>query len=515
MLSRRDLIKLGALAAPAIITSRTRAATAFLWSENDPSSPASVPFQINLPIPPVLQKVNPDTLPGVQRFSDATDYYSITMRQAPKQVFQSGPPTNIWGYNGIWPGPTIVAQRNRRVVVRQTNHLNVSNTAVVHLHGGHTPSISDGGAFTSQFVLPGRRKDYVYPNNAIGGATLWYHDHFTDFSGRNDFMGLAGFYLLKDEFETNLEAQGVLPRDAFDISLVLQDRRFNANNQLDYNPFDHDGVLGDKFMVNGAIQPKLRVANRRYRFRVLNGSNARYYNLSVQTGNHRQIPFTIIASDQGLLPRPVETTNITMAPAERYEVIVDFSQFSLGSQLFLNNCLEQKNGRGPDQINPDACVPLVRFDVDVDSPESNPKPIPDPLRTDIPILLEKDAVRTREWEFNRSDGAWQVNGKFYDENRVDARPVLNTTEIWRFKNGGGGWFHPIHTHDEAFRILDRDGSPPPTYEAGLKDVVNLNPGEEVRVILQFRDYLGKYVMHCHNIEHEDMRMMVRFDVVAR
>ena len=225
---------------------------------------------------------------------------------------------------------------------------------------------------------------------------------------------------------------------------------------------------------------------------------------------------TVIGSDQGLLARPVPVTSLTMAPAERYEVVIDFSAVPLHSQVYLMNCLPQTSGRGPESFDPKACFPLMRFDVEIDAPETNPQPIPNLLRTDFPVTRVQDAVVTRHWEFQRSDGAWQINGKFYDENRVDAKPVLGTTEIWVLKNGGGGWFHPIHIHDEYFRVLDRNGRPPLPQEAGLKDTVVLNPTDEVRVLLKWTgaNNLGKYVMHCHNVEHEDMRMMVRFDVVA-
>jgi len=496
--TRRNLLRLALLGGPALYLS-SRLAPASWARDSSPSSPPAVPFQSTLPRPLVLNPVSPDILPGVPRFSDPTDYYLVTQRQAPVAIFPSGPATTVWGYQGLYPGPTIVAQRNRRVVVRQVNLLNVPNTAVTHLHGGHTPPDSDGAAFTEDEIPLGGFRDYVYPNDNPVACTLFYHDHFLDFTGRNVAMGLAGAYLIQDEFEHELVARGALPGPDYDYPLLLQDRLFTADNQLFYSPF------------NGAIQPRLKVANRRYRFRIVNGSNARYYGLALSSGE----PLTVIGGDQGLLPQAVQVQSLVIAPAERYEVVIDFSRLPVPSQLVLNNCLPQDNGRGPDAYDPDKCVPLLRFDVEIDHPEISPQPIPDPLRDDLPVALEEDAVTTRHWEFNRSDGAWQVNGQFYDENRVDARPVLGTTEVWVLQNGSGGWFHPIHIHDEHFHILDRNGDPPLPQETGLKDTVNLNPNDEVRVLIKWtgENNVGKYVMHCHNTEHEDMRMMVRFDVV--
>jgi spore coat protein A len=510
MLTRRELVKRVLFAAP--VLSLSPKLSTELWADNNlPPSPPFVPFQTELPRPSVIQPVNPATFPGPPPpILPNTDYFLVSQEKADVSIFPTGPRTTVWTYNGSYPGPTFVVQKDRQILVRQINNLNEPNTSTTHLHGAHTPSISDGGAFTSQIVAPGHFKDYVYPNDDTFGHTLFYHDHFLDFTGRNLYMGLAGFYLLQDQFEHDLVSAGKLPGPDFDIGLALQDRLFDANNQLVYNTFDHDGFIGDRFLVNGAIQPKLTVANRRYRFRLLNGANARFYGLALSTGDS----FTIIGSDQALLRHPVTVNKLVMGMAERYEIIVDFSRY-LGKSLFLLNALPQNNGRGPNSFDLSAAVPILRFDVAINDPEVNPQAIPDPLRTDLVLPQLKDVVKTRTFEFNRSQGAWQVNGKFYDEDRIDASPRLNTTERWNFKNGGGGWFHPIHTHDQGFRILLRNGRTPPPWEQGLKDTVALAGGDEADVLIHFEgaNNLGKYNIHCHNTEHEDMRMMVRFDVV--
>jgi spore coat protein A, manganese oxidase len=510
MLSRRDLVKLGLLGLPALYKPRFASE---LWADtNLASSPTFVPFQTELPIPNVIKPVDPATFPGPPPAQlSNTDYFLVSQQKVDIEIFPTGPRTVMWTYNGSYPGPTFIVEKNRQILVRQINNLNEANTSTTHLHGSHSLSDSDGGAFTSQIVAPGSFKDYVYANDDTFGHTLFYHDHFLDFTGRNLYMGLAGFYLQQDHFEHDLVAQGKLPGPAFDIGLLFQDRQFDADNQLVYNTFDHDGFLGDRFLVNGAIQPKFTVANRRYRFRLLNGSNARFYGFALSTGDS----FTIIASEQSLLLHPVKVNKLIMGMAERYEIIVDFSKYPLGTKLFLLNAEQQTNGRGPDGFDFRSAVPILRFDVDINNPEANPVPIPDPLRTDLVVPRLKDVVKTRTFEFERSDGAWQVNGRFYDENRVDANPRLNTTERWIFKNGGGGWFHPIHTHDQGFHILLRNGRTPPPQEQGLKDVVALAGGDQADVLIHFEgaNNLGKYNIHCHNTEHEDMRMMVRFDVV--
>lgn len=222
------------------------------------------------------------------------------------------------------------------------------------------------------------------------------------------------------------------------------------------------------------------MANRRYRFRVLNGANARFYGLALSTGD----TFTIIASEQALSPHPVVVNKLIMGMAERYEIVVDFSKYPLGTSLFLLNAEQQSNGRGPDGFDLRAAVPILRFDVDINDPKLNPVAIPDPLRTDLVLPQARDVFKTRAFEFERRDGAWQVNGRFYDENRVDANPGLNTTERWIFKNGGGLWFHPIHTHDQEFNIVKHNGRTPPEQEQGLKDVVALAGGDRVETLIQ-------------------------------
>ncbi|HLB89946.1 MAG TPA: multicopper oxidase family protein [Terriglobales bacterium] len=514
------MIKLGLLSVPALrYGGSVREANWIPEAGNgDFPSPSSVPFQDPLPIPPVLTpSATPPT--GAPTFTDATEYYQIEMKEGELSIFHVGPPTRIWGYNGLCPGPTIVAQRDRRTVVRFTNHLPGNNNAVIHHHGGHTPPSSDG--FPNSHIKPGQYQDYVYPNDGLVAAPLWYHDHTMDLTGRNVYMGLAGVYLLQDEFEKSLP----LPKGEFDVPLLIQDRRFNADNSLSYNPFQFDGVLGDRFLVNGAIQPFFQVANRKYRFRFYNGSNARLYEFFLSRDPSRADlspgQFVQIGSDQGLLPRPVTRSSFRIAMAERIDVVIDFSAYQPGTEVFLLNCLQQTEGTGPDGVNPHACTPIMRFDV-VNGPLDDSS-IPDPLILQNPnfhVIHPQEAVITRQFVFDGSP--WVINDALFDPDQVshdlNGRPVtpkLNTVEIWRLINDGGGWVHPIHIHDEPFMILDRNGRKPSPWEAGLKDTVLLGPDDQVRVMIKFRgeNNVGRYVFHCHNMEHEDMRMMAAFEVV--
>jgi FtsP/CotA-like multicopper oxidase with cupredoxin domain len=540
VLNRRDLIKLGLYGGTAGMLHLTRLDSGVLaWALDEVKGNsgsqsqalgALKPFTQALPLPHVIRPVNPSQLPGVKIIPGAT-YYEVRMRQGTAQLLP-GAATVIWRYQDprhkrldseTYLGPTFEARIGETTVVRQHNDLLVNT--IVHHHGGHTPGVSDGSALASQRVHPGRFKDYIYPNDDDICATHWYHDHDLDFTGHNIFMGLQGCFFLHDAVEHQLNLPGS-PRDPappgempFDLPIVIQDRAFDFNNQLAYNPFGHDGFVGDHFLVNGAIQPSVRVANRKYRLRFVNGSNARFYQPSLSNG----MPFHMIGSDGGLLSAATDVKSFLIGPGERYEAIVDFSKLTPGpnTHVYLNNCLAQTNGRGPDGLSnhctnahpgPDGVGSLLRFDVAFSAPDPSTFRPGQTLRTDLPIFGSPDV--TREWLFERSQGAWQINGKFYDPNRIDAHVKLNTTEVWVLRNGGGGWFHPVHIHRNQFRILDRNGQAPGPLEQGLKDVFVLGAGDTVSVITFYNGntQIGDYVMHCHNVEHEDMRMMSRWHV---
>jgi len=488
-LSRREALKLGLLGAgatalPATVLFRSLGHGA----EAAPvASPSVVRFSRPLAIPPVLAPT---------QSTGTTDFYRIVQRPADVQILP-GLTTRIWGYNGITPGPTIVAHQGRSAVVTQVNHLGIETTT--HLHGADVAPQFDGPPL--RLVEPGERFIHQY-TNVQPAATLWYHDHAHMHTGRNVYMGLAGFYLLGDATDDALP----LPKGQFDIPLAIQDRLFNADGSLFYSEtVAHQGVFGDTIIVNGVPFPFLQVARRKYRFRVLNGSNARNYRLKLSTGD----PFKVVSTESGFLAHPVDVPEILLQPAERYSFVIDFASYPIGTQVILQNVFTP-NAFG-DPFDPAKVNQIMRFDVTANA--SDPSSVPADLAP-LPVLNEADAVATRDWHFNvMADGRWAINGLRFDASRFDAQPTLGTVEIWRFINPSSAWVHPIHPHLVHFLILDRNGAPPQPYERGPKDTVALGPGETVRVIMRFEHFRGPFVFHCHNLEHEDHEMMTQYKVV--
>ena len=446
------------------------------------------PFTQALYIPPVLTTTS---------MTSTTDYYDLSLREADVEIIP-GKLTRILGFNGLTPGPTIRARVGRQVVMSHSNGLpaitlgGAPGDVAIHLHGGHVPSSEDG--FPTDTVPPGTTRSYTYPNNQLP-ATLWYHDHLMDFTGPHVWLGMAGFYILTDDHEESLG----LPSGAYEIPLAIQDRNFDANGKLVYTG-NRFGETGNTILVNGTIQPYFKVAAHKYRFRVLNGSNARKYRITLSNGQ----PFQVLGMEGGLLPAPVTVTSLVLVLAERADIVVDFSLLPVGGSVVLQNSL----GSG-------STADIMRFDVD--RVETDTSQIPPSLRP-LEKLSESQAVLTRVFTFSggmmgmMGGSPWVINGKPFDPDRVDADPKLGTVEIWEFRNISM-MDHPAHLHQTMFQILDINGYPPPTTHSGWKDTVNVPPMGTVRIIMRFADYAGRYVLHCHVLEHEDNAMMARFDVV--
>ena len=327
-LTRRDLLKLGigvvgAAAFGDVV--RPRAARA---GGPPPTPIAFTPFTRELP---TLGNGGMAILkPGATFTTDCTfasgkqpNKYLVHMRKAPAEIIP-GVQTEIFGYEGQYPGPVLVGHMGTPDVLRFVNDLDVETS--IHEHGGHNPSTSDGLPMADLLIFPGQFRDYCYPIEPTGSldgdpdpndnpSTTWYHDHATDITGPNVYHGLAGLAPTTDALEDGLIAAGKLPPvgSTFDVPLVLQDRRFNADGSLFYNPFDHDGFLGDVFVVNGKAQPVFHVQRRKYRFRILNGSNARMYLIRLSNG----APFLQIGADTWLLPFPIRRDRIFLSMAER------------------------------------------------------------------------------------------------------------------------------------------------------------------------------------------------------
>jgi len=517
-ITRRRFLKLGAMAGAGLVlplgtlavpVARMAASTAM-------RSPGVEPFRVPMPMLPVLEPVRTD---------GGADYYEIVQR-ATKQEILPGLKTEVWGYEGIFPGPTVEARSGRNVVIRQWNELPVP--VATHLHGGKTPPESDG--YPTDLILPkgyGRGssahtghgsmgghshflKDYRYPN-AQRAATLWYHDHRMDFTGPQVYKGLAGLYLLRDDVEDSLP----LPAGEKEVPLVIADRTFREDGSFYYPSIDpslseepgvlasatntvYSGVFGDTILVNGAPWPVLEVSNTKYRFRVLNASNARAYELALDPPLPEGKPFVQVGSDAGLLEAPISHDTILASPGERFDVVVDFSRYQVGTEVTLRNL------RGEGRTSH-----IMRFVVA--RREKEESVVPDALALVEERPNPDDAEVTRRFQFIAGvfGGMSTINGKVFDPDRIDARPRFGSTEIWEIS---GDPAHPIHLHLVHFRVLSRDGGPPGPYDAGWKDTLYLEGGT-VRVVARFDGYRGKYVFHCHNLEHEDMMMMANFEVV--
>ncbi len=495
------VVALGGLSSAAAL-SRRPASTGAVLRSAVPLPPA---FQVPLPIPLVLS--------GAQ--------IEIVQREVTAEVLP-GVPTRLWTYGGTFPGPTIESRRGHAVTVAHRNELPVPT--VVHLHGGRTPADSDG--YPTDLVLPAGwghmghgmhdpravtsevTRSYTFPLDQRA-TMLWYHDHRMDFTAPAIWRGLAGMHLVRDDVEASLG----LPSGERELPLMIADRAFAADGSLAYPSIDPTlqmqhgvqepyiaGVLGDVVLVNGAPWPMHEVDGARYRLRILNASNARHYDLEAVLDDGRRLDLVQIGADQGLLRAPVVHRNLPIAPAERYDVILDFGKVPLGSRVRIVNRVG--SGRTRD---------VMAFNV-VRKAADNSR-IPDVLSHDLPQWERSEAVRVRDFSFRAGrmgDGhGWLIGGQPFAPDRTDVTTRLGDVEIWRLV---ADVHHPVHLHLVGFRVLSRGGRAPLPHDAGLKDTVSLRPGESAEIITRFDGYRGRYLFHCHNAEHEDMGMMANLEI---
>jgi spore coat protein A len=486
------------------------------WGKADPVfaqfSPQIRRFERPFQIPPLLSPIRSDA---------KTDYYEITVAKASIEIIP-GLQTQIWGYNGLTPGPTIRQQGGRRdaggkdSVVRFINKLGQDDRGQdiplsTHLHGMASLPHYDG--YAEDLIPVDYFKDYIYPNDRA--ATLWYHDHSLDRTSYNVYRGLAGMYIVEDEYERNLP----LPQGEYDLPLILQDKQLAVDGQLIFNDNNQRNLYGDIILVNGVPWPRLEVANRKYRFRILNASASRNYNLILsrqlesQTKGDRLI---VIGTDAGLMASPVvlqsPTQTLPVVMAERYDVLIDFSEYPLGTQIYLRNL--GFTGSIDSSIRSQT---IMRFEVTKQTTDDSQ--IPNFLREVKPIPIPANVTR-RVFRFERNSNRWKINNKIWDRNRVDANPRPGDVEIWDLVNPGSGWVHPVHIHLLDFQILSRNGQPPRPHERGWKDVFSVGEFETVRVVGKFgrreedgsNPFMGKFMMHCHNLVHEDHAMMTQFEI---
>ncbi len=500
-LTRREILKLGIAGSAALALPLQRVVSgatppAGRIAESRLPKPFTVPFAT----PPVLTPVRTDA---------TTDYYTLTQQESTVQILP-GIDTRIWGYNGITPGPTIDVQQGRRVVVRNANALPPTQPTSglpawtsTHLHGSASLPQHDG--YADDITMPGQWKDYVYPNFQ-NARTLWYHDHGVHHTSDNVFRGLAAIYRLHDPMELSLP----IPQGPYDVPLIIQDTMFAADGTLLFDNDFESSVMGDVILVNGRPWPVMRVERRKYRFRILVASVSRSYRLALDSGD----PLTVIATDGGLMPVPQPVTQLRAGMAERYEVVIDFAKYPIGRRVVLRN-LRQKNNI--DYPNTDK---VMAFDVVAPASTTANNTIPSSLDPNNPVMLldPSQAVAQRTMRLRRKNEHWTINGEVWQDvidsgyRKTFANPGLNDVEIWTIQNLSGGWFHPLHIHLIDFKILDRNGQPPMPHERGPKDVVYVGEDETVRVIARFGPQRGRYMVHCHNLVHEDHDMMTQFEV---
>lgn len=475
--------------------------------------------------------------------------------------FFPGIKTPVFAYKGkagtdsetaaTFPGPTMLARNGEPTVLRNTNKTSVETS--IHLHGDHGPAHSDG--YPDFYVLQDKTRDYYYPNigprlNATIDdpfptepgpfdvshlpTTMWYHDHAMDITGFTVNRGLAGFFLCEDDLEIQHQQNGFLPKlyGNFDHVVALKDFQFNSDGTLQYDLLDHNGHIGDVKTANGKAQPFMDVYRKKYRFRILNACNARYLHLRLNSskGKNQQdgMPFLMVGKDTWEIDTATELESFTISPGERFDVIIDFSQLPEDvDTYYLQNIMHQTDGRKPKGIRPDkehaAWMQFRLLDGDplgpqeIEGVENGEYSVQagDTVREFV-SYEDEEVSATRVFEFSRKNGAWVVNSKYFSPRRTDAVPLLNSLERWIFKNGGGGWWHPIHAHLEGVQVQSIDGKQKddpdfPVQYRWNTDLVNLEGGDEAVCLMKFRTFRGPFVCHCHIIEHEDMRMMFNFD----
>lgn len=521
-LTRAEMLKLGLLGGAALLLPFERTARTKLAINNRiPESRLPKPFTVPFGVPPVLSPVRSDA---------TTDYYNITMKQAKAQILPGFGPTTVYGYNGVTPGPTIQVMQGRKTVVRQINALpdvsfaNYRTWTSVHLHGSDSLPQYDG--YASDVTYPGEFKDYHYPNNQPA-RTLWYHDHGVHHTAENAYMGLAAQYHLHDDLELSLPIPKGYWRDTnpsqptgrgqpgkYDAPLIIQDKIFAQNGDFIFDDQGHSSIYGDVLLVNGRPWPVMKVERRKYRFRVLDASVSRSYRLALSTGD----PFTVIATDGGLMPAPQQTTQLRVGQAERYEIVIDFARYRVGQQIVLRNL------SNPNNQDFASTRRIMRFDVVSEATDTANNEIPAALNpgTGEPYnpmqIPESASTGSRKLEVVRKNGQWTVNGKTWEDvvksdfKFTVADCARDQVEVWELSNPSGGWFHPLHIHLIDFKILSRNGKPPFPYERGPKDVAYLGENETVRVLARFGPAAGRYMVHCHNLVHEDHDMMLQFNV---
>ena len=404
-----------------------------------------------------------------------------------------GEPWNLQNIKGSYLGPTIRVKQGQRIRINFKNKLD--EASIIHWHGldvdekndGHPRhAVGNGGSFTYDFVVNDRAGMY------------WYHPHPHGRTGYQVYMGLAGLFIVHDSKELALN----LPSKDREVPMVIQDRRFDEDNQFLYRSSMMGGAYGDKLFINGKKEKNFKLKNGAYRLRLLNGCNARNFNLAWSDGR----PLTIIGTDGGLLQKTEKIDNTLFGPAERLDIWVDFSNIELGSSIQLINI---PIGRG-------SKYPIASFEMsELDNQQFE---LPEKL-SEYEILNSDQAINFRDpKEFNlrpKRGRGWTINGLSYEMDNVKDYEVVkhNDIEVWEFHNPSM-MAHPMHIHGSHFQILKREGENKyNTFDLGRKDTFLILPGERIQIIKRFGSHKGTFLYHCHNLEHEDRSMMRNYRVI--
>ena len=449
--------------------------------------------------------------------ADGIREYSLSLQNGSTEFFK-GFQTETMGINGSYLGPVLRMRSGEIVKLNVINGLN--ETSTLHWHGLNVPARADGGPHQS--ISPG---EIWSPEFKVreAASTMWYHSHLLHKTASQVWAGLAGMIIIDDTISDGLNIPSTYGVD--DIPLVLQDRRFSRDGAMRYDASMHDkmaGMSGNVPMVNGTVQPHLKVTTEKLRLRLLNGANASIYNL----GFSDRREFVQIASDGGFLNKPVPMSELLLAPGERAEIIVDFiaGERAVLKSIDAPTLRGARRGMGGGMMMGEQNPRFDLIEFRAESVLTASRPVPKKLRT-LPEVSETIAVRTREFLLEMPGmgpmrmmglgGGFTINGNTMKMDRIDEIVQMGDTEIWEITNDGP-MIHPFHIHNTQFRIIDRDGNAPRVNEAGLKDTVVVNPGEKVRVLVRFDNYADPerpYMYHCHILEHEDAGMMGQFTVV--
>ncbi len=568
-MKRRDFLKFGVAAAASLAGSRVEASnlakpagtasTGFCFANRSTldlsakPSPPSTPFVAPLKRPVIKQagpqRLDPPPEPKAhQRYNQFVPrkFYEVHEQEF-KWQYHPEPPYDkgswSWGFDGTTPGPSFYIRCGEPVLVRIFNDLPAigrSNlrfalpSTSTHLHGAHLAS--ESGGYHTDFIDPGEFWDHHYPNFPMGHdkrgelTTLWYHDRRLDFAEANLLAGLAGFYLLFDDEDSGNENDPNplafrLPSGKYDLPLLLQDMKFDETGQIAFAAPNSGGMLGDKYSVNRILQPYCTVEARKYRLRILNAGPSRFYQLFLASARRQDVThaFAVITEDGNFLPAPIQAESIYLAVGQRTEVVVDFSRFKAGEQLFLQNRLEQTSVQGPNGKVLEMGDTIMRFDV-VENKAPDHSRVPEQFRK-VPDVITTNVNHQRIWKFDDQDGQSTINGKIFDPKRSDAKIRNGSEEIWSLLNTSRTRSYALQFDLAEFLLLEVNGrpivknsmladrqKPLSVFVRGRRcDAIALLPNDHVKLYAKFRDFRGKYLMQCLNADHQ--RVAVRWDVL--